>query len=89
MGAGVRRQFHCDQSDAPDQSEQPPPTVFPPIPREVTGRRGRGVGRKAQQSHTPAPPARHRTPTAPRSGPRPAAGATANNHHGGKAKTWA
>ncbi|MFG2496199.1 hypothetical protein ACGFSD_34880 [Streptomyces caniferus] len=43
------------------------------------------MGRKAKQSHTPAPEARHRTHSPAQRTP-PAAGATANNDHGGTGK---
>ncbi|GFE16635.1 hypothetical protein Sgleb_46820 [Streptomyces glebosus] len=56
-----------------------PHRPFPTPQREGTGRSGWVSGRQAKQSGHPPAEARHRTPTAPRSGHRPAAGATAGN----------
>ncbi len=73
------------------------PTVFTHPQREGTGRRGGCARRKAKQSGMPAPQARHRTPTAPRSGPdnsarpaqrhRPRRKAQNSNPRGGKSRS--
>ncbi len=88
---GVPRGFTCVSVSRVVASTDPPglgpaPTRLLTHPqREGAGRRGWCAGRKAQQSCTPPPQARHRHPTAPRSGQRPRRRRNGETPHGGKA----
>ncbi|BDH11753.1 hypothetical protein HOK021_29320 [Streptomyces hygroscopicus] len=88
MGAGHRRgRFQVIYEARRTIHEHPHrPSLTPQ--REGTGRSGWVSGRKAKQSGHPPAEARHRTPTAPRSGPARRQAQRRQTTTAGKPKMW-